>query len=226
MDVPNRTWGAAAQCDVLCAGRGPTGSVFQRGEGAGIIERSAANRRRRFSGSDGVILFSELIVNAAAECGKLDELAAAAKTAVNSPDTVDTFSVLTAIASPRDPRLAQQAAEYVAALQQQAQATGQVRLKPWPTYVVARAWMRSDIFRSQGEALGRLLADHATGTQQRSFVSYLHRDLALSRVQQVGGTLDGRSRSRIGTLASRAAITSPPAVRRARGPAGGSSATE
>ena len=108
---------------------------------------------------------------------------------LSSPDTADTFSVLTAAAAERDPRLAQQAAEYVATLQRQAQTTGQVRLKPWPAYVVARAWMRSEIIRSQGEALGRLLATHATGTQQRSFVSYLHRDLASCRVQQCGGTL-------------------------------------
>ena len=139
-------------------------------------------------GSDGVILFSELIVEAATECGKLQDLAEVAKSAVNSPDTADTFSLLTAAAAEHDPHLTQQATEYVATLQQQAQATGQVRLKPWP--VCRRSGVDAKRDSSQpGEALGKLLAAHATGTQQRSFVSYLHRDLATCRVQQSGGTL-------------------------------------
>jgi hypothetical protein len=140
-------------------------------------------------GSDGVIFFAEILVFAAAECGKLQDLAAAAEAAAKSPDMADTLSLLTSFALQRDNRLAQQAAEFVAAWQQEDPATVRARLRPWPAYVVARAWMREEAFRPQGEAMAGLLATCAAGAERRSFLSYVHRDLALRRVQQCGGTL-------------------------------------
>ena len=141
------------------------------------------------AGSDGVIYFSERLLQAAAECGKLEELVTAAESAGKSLTMADTLSILTGLVLQRDEHLAEQTADFVQSLRQRVRTTGKLKLEPWPTYMVARTWMRLQGFHSQGESLAELLAAHVTGTQQRSFVSHLHRDLASYRVQQFGGTL-------------------------------------
>ncbi len=140
-------------------------------------------------GSDGVIFFFEWLVTAAAECGKLEELAAAAQASQKDPQMVDSLGLITIFACEGDGPLARQAREVVAAWRADANQPAPTELKPWPTYLIARAWMRRDEFRDAGEQLADGLAEHAATTGQASLLSCLLRDQACCRVRDVGGTL-------------------------------------
>ncbi len=163
--------------------------VFFPDGGVAVDTGGASHGRETALARDGVIHFSELIVSAAAECGKLEELAVAAAEACKDSPMGNTLSVLVSLALQRGSQLPPQAAEYVETLRQNAQAGRQSQLEAWPTYLIARAWLQDDRFAPQGEALADLLAAQVSGSDQRSFVSHLHRDLASYRVRQCGGAL-------------------------------------
>lgn len=166
------------------------GEVFFSGaQPDGATEPSSRLTGELRPGADGVFYFSEMIVDAARECGKLEDLAHAAESIAKSPHMVDTLSILTAMALGRENDLASQTVELVAGLRERARSAGRIQLEAWPSFAVARAWMRDEAFRRQGEDLAELLAVHVSGAQQRSFVSHLHRDIALSCVRRNGGTL-------------------------------------
>ncbi len=145
-------------------------------------------------GTDGVICFSELLVAAAAESGKLEELAKVAKASTSNPHMADTISILTAFALQRDrDQLAKQADAIIESWQPSDQPGGrsmdQERPRPWSAHMIARAWLRSATFRSQGKQLAGLLQDYAVSARKRSLLSCIQRDLATCRVQECGGTL-------------------------------------
>ncbi len=156
-----------------------------------IPDRTAIQPRSAAAtdGSDGVIYFGELLVAAAAECGKLEELAATCKTLEQDSQMAEILSLLTVFACQGDSRLAQQARDVVTAWRQEANRPAPADLQTWPAYMVARAWMRREDFRDAGEQLADSLAASATATSQASLLSCLLRDLAWCRVQDVGGTL-------------------------------------
>jgi len=151
---------------------------------------STATRDCRASpGGDGVICFVEMLVEAAAEAGKLPELAAAAEDAAKKSDMAGTLLTLVSFALNRDADLGSQAENILAAWQKEAKATAPSRLRPWPAYAVARAWMRSERFRDQGERLAALLATYAQNTDQWPLLSHVARDRAVCRVKRSGGAL-------------------------------------
>lgn len=166
----------------------PPELFFHSGESTDVASALPASIWTDAAG-DGVIYFSEMLVNAARDCGKLEELVEAAESAGKSAQMADALSVLAGLALQRDERVRQETATFVDDLRQKAAATGQLHLEPWPTYMIARAWMRDEKWGDQGEALARLLVRYVPGTQQRSFVSHLHRDLARYRVRKNGGDL-------------------------------------
>jgi hypothetical protein len=140
-------------------------------------------------GSDGVICFVEMLVEAAVEAGKLPELAAAAEEAGKKSDMADTLLSLVSFARNRDSGLALQADQIIAPWQKYSSAADQAVLRPWPAYAVARAWMRGEVFCDQGERLAGLLATYAQNTHQAPLLSHVSRDRAVCRVKRCGGTL-------------------------------------
>ncbi len=140
-------------------------------------------------GYDGVIYFGELLVEAAAKCGKLDELASITKAAANNQPMVETLYLLTIFASRDGDPLAQQARQFVAAWKQATSRPDPSELKPWPTHMIARAWMRHDQFCAAGEQLAQMLATQAAVTSQTALLSCLLRDQAWGRVREQHGTM-------------------------------------
>ena len=139
--------------------------------------------------SDGVICFVEMLVEAARESGKLEELAAAAEEEAKRTDMADTLASLVSFALHHATGLASQADEIIAPWRTGSSTTDRSRLKPWPAYAVARAWMRGEAFCQQGEQLAGLLMSYAQNTDDRPLSSHVSRDRAVCRVRRCGGTL-------------------------------------
>lgn len=133
---------------------------------------------------DGVICFSELLVDAAAECGKLDELPAIAAAAPENPHMADTISVLTAFARHDEEVVKRQVTQLLGLWQRADESATSERLMPWPAYAVARAWLRSKDYSEQGRQLAEMLVSYAERTGKRDFVSSIHRQLAISQLPQ------------------------------------------
>ena len=140
-------------------------------------------------GNDGVLCFVEMLVIAAEECGKLPELTEAVARFDNHANMADTLIALTSFARKRDSDNSHRVDEFLAAWQQEVPVTGQVRRTTWSAYAVARSWVRSEVYREQGERLADLVATFARNTEQKELLSHLLRDQAVWRVQRSGGTL-------------------------------------
>ncbi|MHB0959710.1 MAG: DUF1583 domain-containing protein [Pirellulaceae bacterium] len=141
------------------------------------------------AGRDGVINFMELLIAAAVEAEKLDELCDATEQAGRSCEMARTLHMLAAIARQRAQGLTPRVEDVSDRLQAQMNAPGQVRTKLWPPYLVARAWMRDDAYGEQGERLAELLMVNSQDAQQRPLLSHLTRDRAVSQVRRKGGKL-------------------------------------
>ncbi len=138
---------------------------------------------------DGVICFVEMLVEAAAEAGKLPELASAAEEAAKKSNMAGALLALVSFASGRGENVVRRADEVLDAWRSEIKSTAQGRVNAWSAYTVARAWMRSDSLRDQGERLAELLADFARSADQRPLLSHLACDRAQCRLRRCGGVL-------------------------------------
>jgi hypothetical protein len=153
------------------------------------VHSSVARDGKSCPGSDGVVCFVEMLVGAASETGKLEELATAAEEAAKKSDMADTLLTLDSFARNRDRDLDRQVDKVIAEWQKEAKAAGQGGLRPWPAYMAARAWMRSRTYRDKGARLAELLTDYARETHQQALLGHVLRDRAVCRVTGCGGTL-------------------------------------
>lgn len=139
---------------------------------------------------DGVISLPEMLVQAAAEAGKLKELGQAANdAAAKGLPFADTLVVLVAFAQAQDRSLGPQIEALLAEWKRQMPPFDQSRPLPWPQYLIARAWLRNDAFRNEGETLTDLLVSVAKRTWQRPFQTHATADWARSRVKRCAAGL-------------------------------------
>ena len=140
-------------------------------------------------GRDGVINCMELLITAAAEADKLEELTTAAELAAKNCEMAQTLHLLAAFALQRAKGMTPPVDTISDRLQTEMTAPGQVRTKFWPAYLMARAWMRDDAYGGSGDRLAELLMANTQDALQRPLLSHLMRDRAVYRVRRSGGNL-------------------------------------
>jgi hypothetical protein len=125
---------------------------------------------------------ADLLIDAAREAGKLDELAAALEAPVAANfDKALTLSLLVAVARGdvrrTEPQVGQRVADY------QIPPAGQPEARfpiAWEDYLVARACVAEPALRSVGERLMRQMMQHAFRYYENQWITRLHHDLMVS----------------------------------------------
>jgi hypothetical protein len=125
---------------------------------------------------------AELLIDAAREAGKLDELAAALETPVTANlDKALTLSLLVAVARGHadrvEPQVRQRTADYQ--MPPTGQADGRFPIA-WEDYLVARACLAEPLLRPLGERLVRQMMQHAFRYYENPWITRLHHDLVVS----------------------------------------------
>ncbi len=135
-----------------------------------------------------------LLLDAARELGKLDELAKDFKALADQKiENADTFHYLVQIARGEaagvEPQLKELLEERKKTAEKQVQPTRGGNREPisWPDYLVARACLTDAKLRDIGEGLCRQLLQTTQRNQEHVFMSHLRQDLARSAAARAGG---------------------------------------
>lgn len=138
-------------------------------------------------GDDGVICFLEMLVQAAAESGHLEELDVLAQKAAVSSDAAQKLQALIAFARDRDGSLSARADDITASWLRAPDAPVPTRCKFLEGYALWRAWMRSTFYAEPAMVLADRLEDALRESNEPSLLSFLHRDRAWHHLTRSGG---------------------------------------
>jgi hypothetical protein len=143
--------------------------------------------------SDGVISFLEMLVQAAADTGQLDELTQVSQAKADHCTIARSLGRLAAFALARSKNEAPDAGALRTELHQAIAAPGNARVKLWPVYLLARAMCRDDAYRPAGiEVLDELLSV-SDSVPLRPLQSHCVRDRAMARIALAGGHVEPAS---------------------------------